>query len=97
MPISNKTKSTLTPVHLLNITHNIYDNPISFKHSLTIKGEEGLRVGYNDIARHGNFCAITDYYNDYFPEIFMITNFSSIAKRVKSQTGSSIKVTTKIV
>ena len=81
----------------IDITHNIYDNSISFKHSLTIDGEEGLKVGYKDIARNGAFCAVTPYYSDYFPEVFMITNFSSIAKRCTSQEGSTIKKTTKII
>ena len=90
-------KNTNNHVHLLDITHNIYDLSSGFKHSLTIKGEEGLRVGYSQIARHGNFCAVTSIYSDYFPEVFMITNFSSGAKRVSSQSGSRIKVTTKIV
>jgi len=42
------------------ITHNIYDTPNGFSHSISIDDNEGLRVGYSEIARNGNFGAIVD-------------------------------------
>jgi len=79
------------PTH---ITHNLYDQSKHFKHSLTVDGEEGLRVSYTDIARNGSYCAVTPYYVDYFPEVFKIESMAGKATRSTVQTGSSIRPTT---
>ena len=68
-------------INIPTLIHNIYDNELSFLHSLTVDGVEGLRVHYKDIARNGIFCAVTPYYNDYFPEVFMTMDFTSVAHK----------------
>jgi len=98
--MSNHTpKHTPNPIQRaskVEIIHNIYDIKKVYRHSLTINGEEGLRVAYNEIARNGSFCAVTHYYTDYFPEIFLITDFSSISMKCSIQSGG-IKKTTKVI
>ena len=80
----------------LTITHNIYTEHIGITHSLTVNGEESREVGFKDIARNGNFCAVTEYHKDVFPEIFMITNFSNGAITSISRDGT-VKKTTKVI
>ena len=74
------------------IVHNKRNVNDFFSHSLTVDGIEGRRVAYNEIARNGAFCAITPYYNDFFPEVFMITDFTSIACKQTHKTGYSEKI-----
>lgn len=78
----------------ITITHNCYDQGKYFRHSLTVDGEEGLRVCYTDIARNGSYCAVTPYYADYFPEVVKIESLAGKATRKTIQTGSSIRPTT---
>ena len=64
------------------ITHNIYETKTSYKHSLSIDGEESRPVGYKDIARNGIYCAVTKHYKDYFPEVFIVTSFTKVSNTV---------------
>ena len=75
---------SLNPNHSLQlptITHNkSYINNFYY-HSLTVDGIEGKRVAYNEVARNGSFCAVTSYYNNFFPEVFMMLDFTSVAMK----------------
>jgi len=86
-------------VKILKVTHNIYKFKKEVKHSISIDDEEGLRVSYKDIARNGNFCAIVpnELWRQELPEIFLITDFTSVAYRAIQEDGSVVRKTTKII
>ena len=54
------------------VIHLIHDLTTGFTHSLQVNGVEGLKVGYNIIARNGMYAATTSYYDDVLPNIFMV-------------------------
>lgn len=58
------------------ITHNIYKLTAlsAYLHSLTINGIEGMRVGYNVVARNGVYAATTEYFAGELPKLFIISN-----------------------
>lgn len=54
-----------------SIEHKIYNTEAGFWHSLIVNGDEGEPVGYQGIARHGDYRArILDYWGHDVPEVY---------------------------
>lgn len=64
------------------ITHNIYNlpKPFGLLHSITVNGVEGIRVGYNVVARCGNYAATTKHFASELPEMFVVTSLTITVK-----------------
>jgi len=61
----------------ITITHNVYDLPTGFLHSITVDVNgnvvTGMKVGYKEIARCSSYAATTEYYQGILPSVFKLT------------------------